>query len=223
MVVMMLDVVKGEIQKVLLEKEFEDCGICLNCVKLNIYFKLKKGGGVVFNFICFFIYLDEKFVMMIFYEYKIFNVEVFIREDCIVDQLIDVICGNRIYLLCVYVYNKIDCIFIEEVDRLVRFFYFVVVSCEMELNLDYLMVQIWEYFVLLRIYIKKRGDLLDFNGGLIFRRGVIVEYVCYVIYRIFIDVFKYVLVWGISIKYSLQRVGINYVMNDEDVIQVMKK
>lgn len=76
----------------------------------------------------------------------------------------------------------------------------------------------WEYFVFLRVYIKKRSEFFDFNGGLILRRGVIVEYVCYVIYRIFIDVFKYVLVWGISIKYSLQRVGINYVMNDEDVI-----
>lgn len=161
--------------------------------------------------------------MMIFYEYKIFNVEVFIREDCIVDQLIDVICVNRIYLLCVYVYNKIDCIFIEEVDRLVRFLYFVVVSCEMELNLDYLLIQVWEYFVLFRIYIKKRGDLFDFNGGLIFWCGVIVEYVCYVVYRILVDMFKYVLVWGISIKYSLQRVGINYIMNDEDVIQIMKK
>lgn len=136
----MLDVLKGEIQKVLFEKELEDCGICFNCYKFNIYFKVKKGGGVVFNVMCLFIYLDEKLVQMIFYEYKIFNVEVFIREDCIVDQLIDVIFGNRIYMFCLYVYNKIDCIFIEEVDCLARFLYFVVVSCEMELNLDYLLM-----------------------------------------------------------------------------------
>lgn len=223
MVVMMLDAAKGEIQKVLLEKELEDCGIRLNCIKPNIYFKLKKGGGIAFNSTCSLTHLDEKLVMMILHEYKIFNAEVLIREDCTADQLIDVICGNRIYLPCVYVYNKIDCISIEEVDRLARLPHSVVVSCEMELNLDCLMMQIWEHLALLRIYTKKRGDPPDFNGGLILRRGATVEHVCHAIHRTLTDVFKYALVWGTSTKYSPQRVGINHIMNDEDVIQVMKK
>ena len=42
------------------------------------------------------------------------------REDCNADQLIDVIEGNRKYLPCLYVYNKIDQIPLEEVDRLAR-------------------------------------------------------------------------------------------------------
>ena len=40
------------------------------------------------------------------------------REDCTPDQFIDVIVGNRMYMPCVYVYNKIDQISLEEVDRL---------------------------------------------------------------------------------------------------------
>lgn len=34
-----------------------------------------------------------------------------------VDELIDVIQGNRVYIPCLYVYNKIDQISMEEVDR----------------------------------------------------------------------------------------------------------
>lgn len=42
------------------------------------------------------------------------------REDCTADELIDVISANRVYLPCLYVYNKIDQISIEEVDRIAR-------------------------------------------------------------------------------------------------------
>lgn len=223
LVVMMLDAAKGEIQKKLLEKELEDCGIRLNTKRPNIYFKVKKGGGLSFNSTLTLSRLDEKMVQMILHEYKIFNAEVLIREDCTADQLIDVICGNRIYLPCIYVYNKIDCISIEEVDCIARQPHSVVISCEMELNLDYLVDQIWEYLGLIRIYTKKRSEPPDFNGGLILRRGATVEHVCHTIHRSIVDTFKYALVWGTSTKYSPQRVGINHSMADEDVIQVMKK
>lgn len=42
------------------------------------------------------------------------------REDCTADELIDVISANRVYLPCLYVYNKIDQISIEEIDRIAR-------------------------------------------------------------------------------------------------------
>lgn len=44
------------------------------------------------------------------------NCYVTFRGDYDVDDLIDVIEGNRKYVKCIYVYNKIDTISIEEVD-----------------------------------------------------------------------------------------------------------
>ena len=41
--------------------------------------------------------------------------KVLFREDYTVDDLIDVIEGNRKYVRCLYVYNKIDTLSIEEV------------------------------------------------------------------------------------------------------------
>ncbi|XP_045477267.1 developmentally-regulated GTP-binding protein 2 [Harmonia axyridis] len=223
LVLMMLDATKKDVHRELLEKELESVGIRLNKRKPNIYFKLKKGGGLSFNSTCPLTKVDEKLVQMILHEYKMFNAEVLFREDCSADELIDVICANRVYLPCLYVYNKIDQISIEEVDRIARTPNSVVVSCNMKLNLDYLLLTLWEYLNLIRVYTKKPGQPPDFSDGLILRKGVTVEHVCHSIHRTLAQDFKYALVWGTSTKYSPQRVGASHTMHDEDVIQIVKK
>ncbi|XP_025098580.1 developmentally-regulated GTP-binding protein 2-like [Pomacea canaliculata] len=223
LVIIMLDATKKDIQRELLEKELEAVGIRLNKEKPNIYFKPKKGGGISFNATLPLTKCNEKMVQMILHEYKIFNCEVLFRDDCDSDEFVDVILGNRVYMPCLYVYNKIDQISIEEVDRLARQPHSVVVSCNMKLNLDYLLEMIWEHLALLRIYTKKRGERPDFEGGLILRKGATAEHVCHVIHRTIAQSFKYGLVWGRSAKYSPQRVGLHHAMCDEDVIQIVKK
>lgn len=58
------------------------------------------------------------------------------------DQLIDVIEGNRKYVRCLYVYNKIDVCSMEEVDAIARSPNSVPISCYQELNLDGLLRQV---------------------------------------------------------------------------------
>ncbi|OWK14224.1 DRG2 [Cervus elaphus hippelaphus] len=155
--------------------------------------------------------------------FKIFNAEVLFREDCSPDEFIDVIVGNRVYMPCLYVYNKIDQISMEEVDRLARKPDSVVISCGMKLNLDYLLEMLWEYLALTCIYTKKRGQRPDFTDAIILRKGASVEHVCHRIHRSLASQFKYALVWGTSTKYSPQRVGLTHTMEHEDVIQIVKK
>lgn len=223
LVLMMLDATKGEIQRVLLEKELESVGIRLNKYRPNIYFKEKKAGGLSFNSTCPLTKCNEKLVQLVLHEYKIFNAEVLFREDCTPDEFIDVISRNRVYLPCLYVYNKIDQVSIEEVDRLARQPHSLVVSCNMKLNLDYLLERLWDYLALICVYTKKRGEPPDFGDGLILRRGASVEHVCHVIHRSIVAVFKYALVWGTSTKYSPQRVGLQHIVHHDDVVQIIKK
>ena len=71
-------------------------------------------------------------------------------------------------VLCFYnwqCYNKIDQISLEEVDKLARQPHSVVTSCEMGLNLDYLLQRVWEDLALLRVFTKKRGRELGGGGG----------------------------------------------------------
>ncbi|UXI15049.1 S-adenosyl-L-methionine-dependent tRNA 4-demethylwyosine synthase-like [Sarcoptes scabiei] len=211
LVLMMLDATKSETQRRLLEQELESVGIRLNKKKPNIYFKPMKTGGVRFNSMCNLTKIDEKMVQMILHEYKIFNAEVLFREDCDADQLIDVVCKNRVYLPCLYVYNKIDQISLEEVDKLARRPHSIVVSCNMRLNLDYMLDMMWKYLSLIQIYTKKRGEAPDFVDGIILRKDSNIEQVCRAIHHDLASQFKYALVWGTSTKYSPQRVGFNHV------------
>ncbi|XP_006816617.1 developmentally-regulated GTP-binding protein 2-like [Saccoglossus kowalevskii] len=223
LVVMMLDAGKGDVQKVLLEKELESVGLRLNKDRPNIYFKQKKGGGVSFNSTLTLTKCSEKMVQLILHEYKIFNAEVLFREDCTAEEFIDVVVGKRVYLPCIYVYNKVDQISIEEVDRIAHQPHCIVTSCEMKLNLDYFIDVVWEYLALIRVYTKKRSEFPDLEGGLILRKGCTVEHVCHAIHRTMVNTFKYALVYGTSVKYSPQRVGLHHIMHDEDVIQIINK
>ncbi|CAF1162359.1 unnamed protein product [Didymodactylos carnosus] len=149
--------------------------------------------------------------------FKIFNAQVLFREDCTSDDFIDVVVGRRVYMPCLYVYNKIDQVSIEEVDRLARLPNSVVISCNMKLNIDYMLETIWTLLNLIRIYTKKRGEKPDFDGGLIMRNGVTVDYVCRAVHRTIIEQFKYALVW-VGYQLIRQKIMASNHVEDEEII-----
>ncbi|CAJ0566932.1 unnamed protein product, partial [Mesorhabditis spiculigera] len=225
LVLMMLDAGKSDQQRALLERELDSVGIRLNKKKPQIYVQIKKGGGVRFTHTVPLTHVNEKLIMHVLHEYKLFNADVVFREDATIDEFIDVLQGNRVYIPCLYVYNKVDCICIEEVDRLARLPHHVVISCEMNLNLDYLVDVIWDYLALVRVYTKKPGNQPDLGpeDGIILRRGATIEHCCHALHRTLAAQFRYAIVWGTSPKFSPQRVGIKHLLDHEDVVQIVKK
>lgn len=118
MILIVLDAMKPVTHKRIIEKELEGFGIRLNKQPPNIYFKIKDKGGVNLQIMSKDCELDADVVSSILHEYKIHNADITIRCDATVDDLIDVIEGNRVYMPCLYVLNKIDQISIEELDIL---------------------------------------------------------------------------------------------------------
>lgn len=223
LILMMLDATKGDYQKRLLENEIESVGLRLNKKKPDIYFKKKTGGGMKINATVKMTHLTEKLIQSVLQDYKIYNAEVLVREDCTVDEFIDVILGNRKYVPCLYCYNKIDAISLERVEELASRPHSTVISVEYKLGLDMLIDQIWDMLEMLRIYTKKRGEFPDLSGGVVVRHGATIEHVCHAIHRNLVKDFKYALVWGRSAKHQPQKVGITHSLNDEDVVQILKK
>ncbi|KAH8739057.1 DRG like OBG family GTpase fused to an RNA binding domain TGS domain [Cryptosporidium ryanae] len=225
LVLMVIDSTKDDTQKQKLEHELESIGIRLNKKPPMITIKQKKVGGVTFNSTVPLTHLDNKMVLSILGEYKIYNADVLIKEDCTVDEFIDCIEGNRRYLPCIYIYNKIDSLSISEIDELARQQNSVVVSSQMRWNLDTLVEQIWNRLGLVRLYTKKRGEYPDFLDPLILtpQRGQInVESAVKLIHKDLIKDFKHALVWGTSVKHNPQCVGLSHILQDEDVIQLVK-
>lgn len=203
LILMMLDATKSDVQRTLLEQELEAVGIRLNKPPPNIYFKPKTSGGLSFTATCKLTRMSEKMAYNILHEYKIHNAEVVVREDVTVDDFIDVVDGNRRYIKCLYCYNKIDHITMEEVRRLAEVPHTVVVSCELNLGLDWLVEQIWQHLGLLRLYTKKRGAMPDFSDALIVRSNATVEHVCHVLHRQLADIFKHAHIWVRTYRFIL--------------------
>lgn len=64
-------------------------------------------------------------VKKILAEYKIHNADVILKEDCSSDDLIDVVEGNRVYVPCIYLLNKIDQVVINNMCGIMYLNYFL--------------------------------------------------------------------------------------------------
>lgn len=225
LVLMMLDATKSDVQRQILEAELDAVGIRLNTRPPNIYFKLRpNGGGLSYTSTCKQSVMSEKLAASILHEYRIFHAEVVLREDIAsVDDFIDAVLGNRIYARCLYCYNKVDQLSMEEVRKLGAQPNTVLISCEWNLGLEYLVERMWESLALSRIYTKKHGSRPDFSDPLIVRSGATLEHVCHVLHRDLPSIFKYSLIWGTSAKHQPQKVGLSHPVDDEDVVQIVKK
>lgn len=223
LILMVLDATKKAEQRALLEAELEAVGIRLNREPPNIYLKPKAAGGMKITFQTPPKYIDQKMIYNILRDYKILNCEVLIRDEyCTVDDFIDVIMkDHRKYIKCLYVYNKIDSVSLDFLDKLAREPHTVVMSCEMDLGIRDVVDRCWEELKLIRIYTKRKGVDPDFSEALIVRSGSRVEDVCDQIHRTLKDTFKYALVWGASARHVPQRVGLGHFVADEDVISIV--
>ncbi|CRG88650.1 hypothetical protein PISL3812_05681 [Talaromyces islandicus] len=225
LVVMVLDATKRAEQRALLEAELEAVGIRLNREPPNIYLKAKKAGGMKITFQSPPKNLDEKMIYNILRDYKLLNCEVLVRDDqATVDDLIDVIMkDHRKYIRCLYVYNKIDSVSVDFLDKLAREPHTEVMSCELDLGIQDVVDRVWKELRLIRIYTKRKGIDPDFNEALIVRSNSTIEDVCDAIHRTLKDTFKYALVWGASARHVPQRVGLGHPVCDEDVVSIVAK
>ena len=113
MIYIVLDVLKPLTHKKIIERELEGFGIRLNKQPPMISVKRRDRGGISVTSTVALSHLDTDGVKAILAEYRILNAEVIFKCDATDDDLIDVIEGNRVYVPCIYILNKIDQISIE--------------------------------------------------------------------------------------------------------------
>jgi len=224
LILIVLDVLKPLHHKKILEKELEGFGIRLNKKPPNISVKPKDKGGINLTITCHQSTLDADMVKSILSEFRISNADVVLREDATEDDLIDAVEGNRVYVPCIYVLNKIDQISIEELDIIYKIPHCVPISAHHKWNFDDLLEKIWSYLALVRIYTKPKGQLPDYTAPVVLQQGkTSIQQFCENIHKSIMDSFKCALVWGASVKYQPQKVGKEHELVDEDVVQIVKK
>jgi len=210
LILIVLDCQKPMTDKRIIERELEGFGIRMNSSLPLIRLKRKDRGGV--NITRAHGLENKKMtddtIRSILHEYRIANCDINFKCDASMDDLIDIIEGNRVYVPCIYVLNKIDSITIEELDLLDRFPHYVPVSAKDEWNFDELMEKIWDYLDLIRIYTKPKGQIPDYEAPVIIPRkhSTLLDF-CNRIHKTLGKEMRCANVWGTSVKHNPQRCG----------------
>eukprot|EP00929_Paragymnodinium_shiwhaense_P062020 TRINITY_DN3096_c0_g1_i1.p1 TRINITY_DN3096_c0_g1~~TRINITY_DN3096_c0_g1_i1.p1 ORF type:complete len:374 (+),score=99.17 TRINITY_DN3096_c0_g1_i1:164-1285(+) len=226
LILIVLDVMKPIVHKRKIEHELEGFGIRLNRKPPEITFKKKEKGGIALSIApgyelkdC-----DEEIVTQVLKEYRIMCAQIRVSCNATIDDIIDVVEGNRKYCPALYVMNKIDQITIEELDIIAEVPHHVPICAHHQWNLDGLVDTMWKYMDLLRIYTKPKGQIPDYTAPVILPaiKPKISDF-CNRIHRTLLGQFKLALVWGMSVKHNPQRCGKDHDLMDEDVVQIIKK
>lgn len=226
LIFIVLDVLKPLGDKKIIESELEGFGIRLNKKPPAILVRKKDKGGIAITNTVPLTNIDQEEIKAVLSEYKLSNVDVTIRQpNMTADDLVDVIEGNRVYIPALYVLNKIDAISIEELDLLYKIPHSVPISSREWLNIDELSERMWDALELVRVYTKPRGQSPDYSAPVVLRRGrCSVEDFCNAIHKEIAKQMKYAIVWGASAKHSRgQKVGLDHILEDEDVVHIAKK
>jgi uncharacterized protein len=224
LIMIVLDVFEAENQLKLIQDELYHFGIRLDQEKPDFNYKKSMRGGIAISTLKKLTKIDERTIKVIMQEYKILNADVMIRSDIDVEQLIDALEGNRVYIDSFVVINKVDLAteaMIEDVkSKLPKVDLFI--SAGSGLNMEKLKDGILEKLNLIRVYLKPHGGETDWEEPLIVRRGSSVEDVCRKLHSSFIKEFKFARIWGPSAKHDGMKVMLSHALEDEDVLTIVR-
>ena len=223
LILLILDVFQPD-QISVLKKELYEIGIRVNAQPPNVTINRASQGGLGITTTCNLTHLTESTARAILNIYKINHANVIIREDITDDQLIDIVAGNRRYVPAIAVLNKIDLVspkYVAEARKRIGED-LVSISADQDLNLDKLTEAIYDRLRLIKVYLKPRNGSPDFEEPLIVTAGSTISDVCQKIHKKFAGEAKYALVSGTSVRFSPQRVGMDHVVQDRDIVTIVK-
>ena len=223
LVLLVLDVFQPYHEGVLIN-ELGNIGIRLNQLPPNITIEKAAMGGIAVARQVKMTKITEKHLKDILHLYGIVSARVVIREDVTSEQLSDFIAGNISYSKALTILNKIDLVdekFLTDLKTKIRS-EVIEVSANSDINIELLRESIYEKLKFIRIYMRPKGGETDFKEPLIAREGDTVEDVCNKMHRRMKNEFRYGMVWGKSVKFGGQRVGLAHILQDEDVLTIIK-
>jgi hypothetical protein len=99
----------------------------------------------------------------------------------------------------------------------------IFIAADKGVNTEELKDEIFERLELIRLYLKPQGKKADLEEPMIIRKGSTIGEVAARLHRDFIRNFRHAKVWGSSVKFPGQKVGLDHVLNDKDVLRLIIK
>ncbi|MGZ7070630.1 MAG: OBG GTPase family GTP-binding protein [Methanobacterium sp.] len=204
--------------------ELRNIGIRPNEERSDVTVNPKKLGGLNVSSTVELTNIDEKTIRFVLNEYGIHSADVLIRDDVNVDQFIDSLDVSCKYIPTLMVVNKIDLAqesYLNEIKSEMEDALFI--SADKGINVEELKRVIFDKLDLIRIYLKPQGKKADLEEPLIVRKDSTVKDVANKLHRDFIRNFRHAKVWGTSVKFDGQKVGLDHVLYDGDILRFIIK
>ncbi|MFX0114309.1 MAG: OBG GTPase family GTP-binding protein [Candidatus Hodarchaeota archaeon] len=222
LIIILLDVTRPEHLEII-ENELYAANIRLDQEPPNIRLKKRERGGILVTGFPSKTNLEE--IANVLRTYRINNADVFLYEKGLtLDQIIDFVAGNRVYLPSLVVANKVDLVSSKELKELKRVLgkNFIPISAEKKVGLEEFKEAIIDRIGLIRVFLWTPGKKEpDMDEPLILKKGSTIDDVCIKIHKRFKEDFRYANIWGASAKFPGQKVGLNHKIEDSDIIRII--
>jgi len=218
LIILLVDHKDSNQQKAILS-ELESAAIRVDKKKPAVIINKKIRGGILIKNSRAMKDFNEQTAIGIGEELGLKNAEILIREKNITQkEFIDALLNNRVYIPSITTIGKSDLIQSNEVEMIKKKLpHAIFISSITGKGINNLKKEIFKKLALIRIFLKPKSRKPDFSEPLIVKRGVIVADVAEKIGRV-LDDEKGAYIWGKSVKYPGQLVGMNHVLKDKDIV-----
>lgn len=219
LVLLMGDVYKDELQNIV--DELESKGVRLNKEPPEILITKKEKGGIEVRSTVRLTRIDKGTIKEILREYRYINANIVIRDDITVEELIDHLSGNRVYIRAVPIINKFDLEYHNKnlSDRIKEWDPMYISALEEE-GLDELKRRIFDELNLIRVFLRPKGEKAD-DEPMILERDSTVKDVCKKLHSDFMEKFRYARIWGPTAKFPKQKVGMDHKLEEGDTVRII--
>ena len=230
-VIIVLDAVNNPYQQFLeISSELESSGILLTKPKGRVVIEKQRTGktGIRVTLMGKLVGCTIDDVRKLLEGYRIYNAHVKIYGEVTLDHVEQAIFESRMYKPAIVIINKADLNLkeaiksgkrIREINNSIPI---IIASAKLRKGFEDLGRILFKTLDLIRVYTKQPNSEPS-SKPLILKRGATVLDVAKAIHSSFVDTFLYARIWGPSAKYPGERVGLDHVLEDKDIVEIHAK
>lgn len=201
-----------------IKNELYSAGFRLDKKRPDVRIIKKDTGGLHINLAGKRTKIDKETVKNVLSEFKVHNADVIIRQKINVEELIDSIMTNRVYVPSIVVFNKVDKLKGAELEKTNK--NILRISALKKTNIEPMVELIWKKLELMRVYMKHPGKEPDMAEPLILKEGSTIADSSRKTLRTRARYLKYARIWGPSSRFPSQKVGPDHKLKDQDIVEL---
>ncbi len=202
--------------------EIDQTGVRINKEKPEIKIRRTEKNGVRIGTTVPLTDVSEEEIVAAAKMFKIQNAEILIRSQITIDDFIDTLENNKVYLPAIKILNKVDAASPEDLERARKIVKpDLEISAQKKIKIPELKDLIFDRMNFIRIFLKEWGQKADMDEPMIMQKGQTLGDLCNKLHKDFYEKFKYARIWGPSVKFDGQKVlKKTHVLGDRDIIEL---